>query len=209
MSATPLHLACQAGYDQAQPDLELAVRLTDIVATLLGAKASVDQGDERGQTALYIACHLSHRGIVKLLSPTAPAAPSFAGPPYDTAENIAASKGHRKLAVDLVRSRHWTALHHVTILTYKRLDLLRGANILATARVDGPTPPAAQAAAAQRGEGHDWGGASDPRGGEAGAARRTFSGAGARAPSSRCSSASCCRARSASAHGLRRWSTRG
>ena len=151
-SATPLHLACQAGYDQDEPDPELAVRLTDIVATLLGAKASVDQGDERGQTALYIACHLSHRGIVKLLSSygarrTFP----FAGPPYDTAENIAASKGHRKLAADLVRSRHWTALHHVTILTYKRaFDLLRGgANILATARVDGPTPLSlAQAAAA-------------------------------------------------------------
>ena len=139
-----MHLACQAGHDQDGQDPELVPRLTEIVATLLEAKANVDAGDNRGQTALYVACILSRLDIVwLLLSYGARRKFPFAGPPYDTAEHYATHRGHHNIAAWLVRTRLWsTPLHHLEFLTPERTrTLLRaGDNIHAAAEPGGPTP---------------------------------------------------------------------
>ena len=115
-SATPLHLACQAGYDQDDqtPSSPAPDRHCRDAAR---ANASVDRVTVARPRSTSPASESP--GIVKLLSYGARRDFPFAGPPYDTAENIAAPRATEILA-DLVTSRHWTALHHVTILTYKR-----------------------------------------------------------------------------------------
>jgi ankyrin repeat protein len=124
---TPLYIACQEGY-------------TETAARLLAANAEVDQACEDGATPLAIACHRGRLDCVQLLSSYG-ARRFFSLPaPHQTAERIATSEGHQQLVGWLVRSRHWTALHHLDVLTPERaLALLRaGADIHAAA--EGWTP---------------------------------------------------------------------
>ena len=76
---------------------------------------------------MLIACHHGHLGIVQLLSSYG-ARRTFPFPaPYDTAEHLAAFKGHADLRDWLILSRLWTTpLHHLEVLTPERaLALLR------------------------------------------------------------------------------------
>ena len=107
------------------------MRLTRIVATLLEAKANVDAGDDRGQTALYVACILSRLDIVELLLSYGARRTFPFAPPYRTAEQFALSMGKTEVAASLRLSRHWSPLHHLEVLTRQRAtSLLRaGADV--------------------------------------------------------------------------------
>ena len=121
---SPLYVACHEGH-------------TEIVAQLLAANADLNENRECAPMAT--ACHFGHLGIVQLLSSYGAAREFPFGVPGDTrvmtAETIATVRGHPDLLAWLIRSRHWTGLHHLEALTAKRaFDLLRaGAALLAAA----------------------------------------------------------------------------
>ena len=145
--ATALCSACQQGLtevvailiDQARADVNQANKegLTPliaacimgraaVVAKLLAANADKNQADNRGRTPLWHACFHGRLSVVQLLSSYG-ASRTFSRPaPYDTAEHSATHRGHHDIAAFLVRSRNWTALHHLEVLTPERaLALLR------------------------------------------------------------------------------------
>jgi ankyrin repeat protein len=159
---TPLFIACQKGRTEivtkllaANADVNRATNKgitpllcasqkghTDVVAKLLAANAEVDQTDRRGSTPMAAACRQGNLSIVQLLCSYG-ASRTFTMPGHElTAEEFTADRGHHDLDAWLVRSRHWTHLHYVEIITPKRaFDLLRaGAAILVAARAGDSTP---------------------------------------------------------------------
>ena len=128
--ATPLYVACQQGR-------------TEVVEKLLAANASVDRAVNGGMTPMFWASHNGDIGIVQLLSSYGASRTfTFANEPEDapveTVEDLATDEGRHDLAGWLVTSRHWTALHHLEVLTPERASalLLGGAGVHA----GDPTP---------------------------------------------------------------------
>ena len=121
---TPLYFACMRGH-------------TECVELLLGAGASVDLATDYGATPLYFACIDGNIRCVQLLSSYG--ANRIFGPIGLTAEDISARR-HAALTQWLARSREWSPLHHLEVLSPERTRaLLRGGADLHLAPSTGDT----------------------------------------------------------------------
>lgn len=94
----------------------------------------MDKADNDGHSPMYAACLHGHLDVVQLLSSYRARRDFPFDAPNDTAEHLATDEGHQDIAAFLVRSRHWTQLHHLEVLTGERTrTLLRaGADIHAS-----------------------------------------------------------------------------
>ena len=140
--ATPLYIACVNGH-------------TDVVTTLLAANTDVNQAKNNGFTPLFIACYHGHLGCVQLLSSYSASRTFTINGNDTTAETVATAAGHFDIANWLSRSRRWSELHHLKVLTPERtLALLRDdfEDIHRAAGPGGPTPLWIADALAAKGE---------------------------------------------------------
>ena len=132
---TPLWFACRNGH-------------TDVVTLLLAADADVNRAMhtpppiQTGPPPMGVACKEGHLDIVQLLSSYGASRTLPHAAPFDTAEHVATHSGQHEIAAWLVRSRDWSRLHHLEVLTPDRaLELLRaGAHLHAAAAPGGETP---------------------------------------------------------------------
>ena len=109
--ATPLYMACLEGH-------------VECMHLLLSAGATVDLASN-GFTPLYLACFQGHGECAQLLSSYGARRELQHGPVADLAFSTHA--GHAALTEWLARSRDWSPLHHLEVLSPERTrELLRG-----------------------------------------------------------------------------------